>query len=228
MNEADVRVAAMAEHQYGTFARWQAARCGLSEYSMTRRVMTRDWVTVLPGVYRLPGAPQTGRQLAKAATLWGGDEVVVSHQTAARLLRLDGILTDGVHLTVPSRSGLANDSICVHRSRTLDEVDRREVDGIPCASATRTLIDCAAALDDETLETAFEHARRLGLTAPNALAKRAAALCGSGDSASTLRGPITESDASATASQPTAIGSPGNATGADSRRSKRLHGASWR
>jgi len=54
------------------------------------------------------------------------------------------------------------------------------VDGIRCTSATRTIIDCAALLDDEVLEAAFEDARRMGLTSAPALARRAEELCGRG------------------------------------------------
>src|SRR4029077_13369192 len=52
------------------------------------------------------------------------------------------------------------------------------VDGIRCTSATRTIIDCGALLGDEVLETAFEQARRIGLTSAAALARRAEELCG--------------------------------------------------
>jgi very-short-patch-repair endonuclease len=63
---------------------------------------------------------------------------------------------------------------------TLPRRDVVLVDGIRCTSATRTIIDCAAMLDDETLESAFEQARRMGLTSTRALAKRAGELCGRG------------------------------------------------
>jgi very-short-patch-repair endonuclease len=68
----------------------------------------------------------------------------------------------------------------IHRPKRLERVDRVEVDGIPCTSATRTIIDCAAMLDSEALEVAFESARRMGLTSPRALALRGATLCGHG------------------------------------------------
>jgi very-short-patch-repair endonuclease len=42
------------------------------------------------------------------------------------------------------------------------------------------VIDCAAMLGDEALETAFESARRMGLTSAVLLRQRAAVLCGRG------------------------------------------------
>jgi very-short-patch-repair endonuclease len=67
----------------------------------------------------------------------------------------------------------------------LPSQDVVSVDGIRCTSATRTIIDCAALLMDEALETAFEHARRMGLTSPAALSHRAEELCGRGRPGST-------------------------------------------
>jgi len=180
MNGADREVAAIAERQYGAFSRTQARSTGLSEYAMTRRVGTGAWETLLPSVYRLPGAPRTGRQRAMAAALWGGPRAVISHTTAARLLRLDAVRADAIHLTLPRRAKARTPSGLVLHRIDIPREDRVSVDGIPCTSATRTLIESAAMLDDEELEVAFESARRIGLTSPRALARRAAELCGRG------------------------------------------------
>ena len=83
-----------------------------------------------------------------------------------------------------TRRGKESAGIVVHRTQ-LELIDRVTVDYIPCTSATRTIIDLAAVLDAEALETAFESGRRLRLTAPDALAKRAAALCGRGRAGTT-------------------------------------------
>src|SRR5262249_50793288 len=130
---------------------------------------------VLPGVYRIPGAPRTGRQRAMAATLWLGAESAVSHLTAARLLRFDGCRTKDLHISVPRnvRRRTVDTEFHVHRVLALPHFDRAEVDGIPCTNATRTLIDCAPLLGDEALELAFESARRMRLTSVDALARRA-------------------------------------------------------
>ena len=89
---------------------------------------------------------------------------VVSHNTAGRLMRLEAIRADGLHLTVGATKGLLHSDITIHRTTALPDVDKRFVDGIPCTSATRTLIDLAPALDDDAFEAAFESARRMGLT----------------------------------------------------------------
>src|SRR5262245_38191835 len=70
--------------------------------------------------------------------------------------------------------------VAVHTTSTLPDIDWRTVDDIPCTSATRTLIDRAAELDDESFEAAFEKARRMGLTTLTLLERRAQDLCGKG------------------------------------------------
>lgn len=179
MNDADERIAARAERQFGVFSREQAAVAGLSERAMSRRVMSGHWVEVFPAVYRLPGATRTGRQRAMAAVLWGGDESAISHTTAGRLLRLDAVQTKAVHLTLPVNVGRRGRDLVLHRM-VLPPNDLVVVDGIRCTSAARTVIDCAALVGDEELEATFEQARRIGLTSVAELARRAHDLCGRG------------------------------------------------
>jgi very-short-patch-repair endonuclease len=178
MNDIETRIARRAEQHYGVISRDQAT--GLSEYAITRRVAGGDWLVLLPGVYRMAGAPVTGRQLAFGATLWGGQRSAVSHGTAGALLRLDGVRTQGVHLTIPHSSGRRSDLLSLHRTTLLHDIDRRFVDGIACTSATRTLIDCAPDLDDEAFEVALASARRLGLTTLMLMRQRVEQLCGRG------------------------------------------------
>src|SRR5256885_16341277 len=70
-----------------------------------------------------------------------------------------------------ARRGLRSKSVELYHSE-LTRPERVTVDGIPCTSATRTLIDCATSVDGETLETAFEQARRMGLTSIGAVHAR--------------------------------------------------------
>jgi hypothetical protein len=179
MKEADREVAAIAAGQFGAFSREQADAAGLSEESMTRRVITGRWEVLHPAVYRLLGTPETRQQRLLAGTLWAGPKSAISHTTGAWLLQLQSAWSDEVHLTVPTTSSGRADGLVVHRVG-LERGDVVEVDGIRCTNATRTILDCAALLPDEPLEAAFEQARRLGLTSTIALARRAEELCGKG------------------------------------------------
>jgi very-short-patch-repair endonuclease len=187
MNEAETSALALARRQYGLISRPQALAFGCSERVIDRRIANGRWQRSQPNVYRIAGAPVTARQRAMAATLWLGDAAFVSHQTAGALLRLDAIDADAIHVVVPRsvRARIPLEPVVVHRTNVLARADRAVVDGIPCTSATRTIIDLAGVLDDEPLEAAFESARRAGLTSPAFLAQRAADLFARGRSGST-------------------------------------------
>ena len=178
MNEAEKRALALASEQYGTIGRNQARACGLSERQIDTRLANERWELLFPGVYRVRGTPPTTRQRLLATTLWAGDGCAISHLAAGRLLRLDAVPKPTmIDVSVPRVTGLASKGVVLHRT-AIDQIDRVMVDGIRCTSATRTIIDLAARLDGEALEASFESARRMGLTAPSALASRAAVSCG--------------------------------------------------
>jgi very-short-patch-repair endonuclease len=111
-----------------------------------------------------------------------GEPALISYLTAATLLRCDGCKTNALHVSAlrECRRRTTGTPIVLHKVLSLPRSDRVVVDGIPCTSATRTLIDCAALLSDEALEVAFESARRMGLTTLRVFAARAAELCGPG------------------------------------------------
>ena len=163
----------IAERQYGVVTRSQLHAIGLSASQIERRVSARRIELIYPGVYRVVGSVPTSRQRALGACLWLAPEALVSHTTAAALLRLDGVRTTDLHLTVPGdeRRGRSRAEVIVHRTTSLPRRDRREVDGIPCTSAARTLVDISAMVDDEALEAAFESARRMGLTTHTPVAR---------------------------------------------------------
>jgi very-short-patch-repair endonuclease len=93
------------------------------------------------------------------------------------LMRLEGITTSEIHVTVPAHERRRGHGIVVHGS-VVARHDVRIVDAIPCTSAARTLLDCAISLDDEMLEAAFESARRMGLVTPATLQRAVARMPG--------------------------------------------------
>ncbi|MCZ7535029.1 MAG: DUF559 domain-containing protein [Acidimicrobiia bacterium] len=172
MNEAEARFLATASRQHGVGSRDQARRCGMTDRMLDARIATDRLEVVLPAVYRVAGSVRTGRQLAMAAALWAGARAAVSHLTAARLLRLEGVAADSVHVTVEGRRRIVDDRLTVHRTLALPRMDRCHADGIPVTAAARTIIDSAALLDGEALEVAFESARRMGLVTVAHIARR--------------------------------------------------------
>ncbi len=182
MNGNESSALALAAEQYGVITRAQARTHGMSDRQIVSRLAAGRLLVCDPGVYRVPGSPETNRQRAMAACLWLGDGAAVSHVTAGALLRLDRIRRPSLHLLVPRSTRRGADveaPFKLHTATRFDRIDRVTVDGIPCTSATRTLIDSAAMLD-ERLEIAFESARRMGLTSVEYLAKRFTELGGRG------------------------------------------------
>jgi len=172
MRGPEAKFLALAANQYGAGSRDQARRCGMTDSVVDARIAAGRLEVVLPAVYRVPGSVHTGRQIAMAAALWAGPRSAVSHVTAARLLRLEGVVADRVHLTVDGPRRSAADLVTLHRTRALPRVDRCLADGIPATAPARTIIDSAAILDAESLEVAFESARRMGLLTVSRLAAR--------------------------------------------------------
>jgi very-short-patch-repair endonuclease len=177
-NESQVR--ALAESQHGVVSRAQALDLGVSEAAVARRVRDGLWARVLPGVFRITGAPESGPQLPMAATLWAGEGSVVSHATAARLLGIDGARERKVEIWVPSPRNPRHPLIAVHRGPRIHEPDLERRGPIPVTDPVRTLIDLSARMEDDQLLAATESAFRAKLCTPERLGVRVDSLRASG------------------------------------------------
>jgi very-short-patch-repair endonuclease len=95
-----------------------------------------------------------------------GPGAVLSHESAAAVWALDGVLSRGpVTVTVPHRRTVRPPpGSVVHRSRHLDRGDVVRRDGLPVTSPARTLADLAASLPTAALERAVVDALRRRLT----------------------------------------------------------------
>ncbi len=167
--------AALAAGQYGVITRAQL-RVHLSDRQIDR--MIGDQLEPLHrGTFRVAGSYPSARQRAMAVCLWCGDDALLSHGTAAELLRLPIRSDPTIHVTAPPHVRRRAQGVTVHRSERLD---RFLVDGLPATSPARTIIDLAASLDAEALEDVFERARRLGLVTPSVFAREMDRLGGRG------------------------------------------------
>ena len=158
---------ALAAVQHGVFNIAQARRFGVDERSVRRRVARGDFLRMHPNVVQVAGSAPTRLREFQAVHLWLGPRIAISHLSAAEVLRLDRddsrAATD-VHVWVPE--GVAagrRGSVKIHRSVMLPDHHRSFVDGIPTTSAARTIVDLAAVLAPEALESAAESARRTGI-----------------------------------------------------------------
>jgi hypothetical protein len=143
------RAAAVAARQYSLLTTRDARGCGLSYNQLTRLERECGWQRLSNGLYALPGSVPSWRRDVMAAVLLAGDDAVASHLTAAALW---GLVPPPrlPHVTVPLQSSARTRLALVHRS-AVPLVDRAKRDGIPCSSASRALVECAALVDRPTL-----------------------------------------------------------------------------
>jgi hypothetical protein len=104
-----------------------------------------------------------------AAVLACGSEAVLSHRSAADLLELRIDHRAAIDVTVPGRSLHRHEGLIVHCSRTLTAADVTTVDGIPCTTVARTLLDLAAELPVRALERVCDQATILEVLDARAL-----------------------------------------------------------
>jgi Protein of unknown function (DUF559) len=98
-----------------------------------------------------------------AAVLACGSGSLLSHFSAAAL---HGLLSSGqalIDVTISRRNGLARPGVRVHRPTCIIPADRASVDGIPCTSVARTLLDLSAVVSRPALERACDQAEVLRL-----------------------------------------------------------------
>ncbi len=108
------------------------------------------------GVYAVGHLPRTREARYMAAVLACGSEAVLSHRSAADLLGLRESKRGRIDVTAPGRRGRAPAGIDAHRHGSLVAADRTTVDGIPCTSVARTLLDFAG------VEPVWELRRAIG------------------------------------------------------------------
>ena len=93
-----------------------------------------------------------------AAVLACGEGAVISHRSAGALLELLDVSPRVIDVIAPPSRGRVIDGIYLHRVRPPRVEETGTVDGIPCTSPSRTLVDLAGTVGSWTLGSAFERA----------------------------------------------------------------------
>ncbi len=104
-----------------------------------------------------------------AAVLACGDGAMLSHGSAAALLRIGEERNGEIEVSVELPRAPRVRGIRVHRRGALTEADLRIENGIPLTSPIRTLIDLARRLRTPQLERAINEADKLDLVDPETL-----------------------------------------------------------
>jgi predicted transcriptional regulator of viral defense system len=159
----DVRVARLAEEQWGVLSLDDLRACGLTRRALMSRVRNGRLHLIHRGVYAVGHAnlPLEGRFLA--AVKAGGEGAALSHFAAAAHWRMVGWDGRRIEITVRSRGTRIHAGIRAHRTQMLRPIDLRRYRGIPVTAPARTLLDLASILDHRPLRRAVRRAQSLRL-----------------------------------------------------------------
>jgi very-short-patch-repair endonuclease len=159
----DARIARLAAAQHGVFHLRQLELLGLCPRAVQKRAQAFRLHRVHRGVYSLvPATLLTRNGRYMAAVLACGPGAVLSHRSAAALAELRADNRSRIDVAVPRR-GLRRRDIDIHRTDTLAPDDVTRIDGIPCTSVARTLVDIAQVVSRRALERTFDQAEVLGV-----------------------------------------------------------------
>jgi predicted transcriptional regulator of viral defense system len=157
----EMTIRRLAERQHGVVSHHQLLLIGLSRSAVAKRAREGRFARIHRGVYAVGHARLTKRGCWMAAVLAYGAEARLSHRSAAAL---HGIRADNrakTDVTLPSPSAKPRPGIDVHSSTTLTEADITTIEGIPCTTLPRTLLDLAEVVPRRALERAIDQAEVL-------------------------------------------------------------------
>lgn len=175
--ELDRRITAQAETNHGLVRRIDMRTLQTNARMERWRVDRGSLVLVVPGVWRVAGAPVTWEQQLTAGLEWLGPVAVVSGLAVAALSGYDGFPPGPVEFTVPRSARWRAGPFIVHTTVKLELIDRAMVRGYPVTSAARTIIDLAGRdITAARLADAIDSATRGGLVTAAFLSTRMAAL----------------------------------------------------
>ena len=171
----DRTAAEMAERQHGVVSLSQLRDLGLSGAAVRKRVARGRLHTIHRGIYAVGHGLLSPDGQRMAAVLGCGSGAVLSHRSAAALWGLRSDDASCIDVTAPNRRGRIPAGIKAHRDGSLQARDRTSLRGIPCTSASRTLLDLAAVASVSELRHAISEAEFLRIfdaTAVRAMIKR--------------------------------------------------------
>ena len=163
------RVAAHALRQHGLFTDWQGHAAGLSRGVIDHLLRTGELVAVDRNVYRSALTPPSWEQQLLAACLAG--PAVASHRAAGALWQLPDLDRGVLEVTALRHRRRKASDVVWHESFFLDPSDVTELDGVPVTTATRTVLDLAAVLDDDEIMRVVDEVLRRGLSSIEKLGK---------------------------------------------------------
>lgn len=159
----DHAMAEAAVRQHGLITLDQLRALGLTEAGARSRVAAGRLHRVQQGVYAVGHLTRTRNSRFMAAVLACGPGAVLSHLSAGALWGIRRDPCDAVDVTARNRRGRVPLGINAHRDGSLALADRTTLQGIPCTSMARTLLDLAGIVSVRELEKAVSEAEILRL-----------------------------------------------------------------
>ncbi len=150
----------LMRRQHGVLSRRQALALGVTIHQIEHLCRSGRWVRAAPAVYRHAVVPAGWRtRLSTACLVTGG---VASHRSAATLHGLEGFARRTPEITVAEARWKPVDRALVHRSRQWWTRDHEAVQGIPCTTLARTIVDLGAVVSRGLVEDAVDQVLRTG------------------------------------------------------------------
>ena len=160
----DWAVAELAAEQHGVVGIRQLARLGLGAHLVDRRVTAGRLHRIHHGVFAVGNPRLTSRGELMAAVLACEEGAVISHRSAVGLWGLrENNGSPTIDVTAPNRRGRSPSGIAAHRDGRLSSSECTTVDGIPCTTVARSLLDFAGVARPWELRKAVSEAEVLRL-----------------------------------------------------------------
>jgi hypothetical protein len=153
-----VVIGELAKQQHGVVTLGQLQLAGLTASAVRSRVQAGRLRRLHRGVYAVGHDRLTTHGRVMAAVLAYGPRAAASHRAAAGLLGLRSDNSRKIDVSVPVRGIRSRPGIEVHTSPSLRPQDLTTVDGIPCTTVARTLLDLAEVVPLRQLGRALEQA----------------------------------------------------------------------
>jgi hypothetical protein len=151
-----VKIARVADRQYGHVTRQQLLDLGVPSATIAYWVTNRRLIQVHTGVYAVGHAQHSALARAMAAVLACGDQAILSHDSAAALW---GVRTWPTRPEVTAPHQRRRKGIRTHRTQTLTRQDIRRHHNIRVTSPSRSILDIESRLTDNQLTRAINELR---------------------------------------------------------------------
>lgn len=158
-SEWDRAIGRLAARQHGVVSHPQLCAIGLSPSAIRARKARGLLIDLHRGVYAVGYPPRGPHGHWIAAALACGPGAVVSHASAAALWKIRASAATRIDVTVPTRAGRSRRGLRVHRADLLLASQVTEVEGVPCTTVARTILDLAGMLAPGPVEYAIHQAQ---------------------------------------------------------------------